>query len=125
LGQLFLQYDKEKFYVIGRDHVKILNPDTFEIEIIDLKHIFPEDGWQMVWDKYIISGDFLYFLVENIRGGGTANVGKLRLSTRELIWDTEINIETGCFWISEIKLFDDYLFVLTQGGTLYVYGSDL
>jgi hypothetical protein len=117
----WLQLVDGQLYVLGRKELKILNPDTFEKTVVDFSAILAPHDWQFTWNKYVIKDHYLYFINENVGGGGTATVGILDIRTQDLVWYTDIEIEAGKYWIAEIRVQDNRLYVLTQGGTLYVY----
>lgn len=120
----WLTVDNNLIYAINQQTISILDPVDFTEQFIDFTEVLQPLGLIPVWNKFRVKGDKLYFVHENITGGGAARVGILSLSKKALLWQTQIPIETGQYWITDIQVQNDRLFVLTQGGTLHVFENE-
>jgi len=103
-------------YGAEAQEVTVLNPETFQVQNFDFSTSFNNSGFKFLGNRFIPQGDELYF--ENQK---TPVVGVVKLSTQELLWHTEIPIEEGFYWIEDIGVQGDKLYVLTQGGTLRIF----
>jgi len=120
----WLTLSGNKLYVANQDHIKILYPDTFKIETIDFSKALNPHGFRIQWNKFLVVNDQFYFVHENASGSGEAVTGVLSISSHKLLWYTVIPIEEGSFWISNIKVHANRLYVETQGGTLHVFEQE-
>ncbi|MEN9610691.1 MAG: hypothetical protein RLZZ628_1505 [Bacteroidota bacterium] len=116
-----LQLVNGLLYALGINNIQILNPNTFELKKIDCSPILEPKAWRFTWNKYVIKDNKLYFIHQQTKGGGKAIIGTIEIKTCKLLWHTEILIEKGKYWIAEIKVNENKLYILTQGGTLYIY----
>ncbi|MFL5745274.1 MAG: hypothetical protein ACJ751_11440 [Niastella sp.] len=116
LGKGRIRLYKGMIYGAEAQEVAELNPETFQVKIFDFSASFNRNGFKFLPNRFIPQGDDLYF--ENQK---TPVVGVVRLSTQELLWYTEIPIEEGNYWIEDIGVQGDKLYVLTQGGTLRIF----
>lgn len=103
-----------------------IHPDTFEITQIDLRSILEPKGLNLgiMMQINLMVGDMYYFVCQNGRSG-VATVGIINLEDKSLIWTTEIPIEASSYWVKEIQVHGNRLFVLTQGGTLHIFEKEL
>jgi outer membrane protein assembly factor BamB len=94
--------------------------DSFEEKFYDFQPVLEQNNLAMAWNKYVVDNNKLYFVSEDVGGGGTATVGILNIDTMSLEWKTNIEIEEGSYWIKEIRVANEKLYVHTQAGTLYI-----
>ena len=99
-----------------------LHPDTFEIREIDLRSVLEPQGLSLgdMMQINLMVGQLYYFVCQNGRRE-SATVGIINLEDNTLVWTTEIPIESGSYWVKEIQVHGNRLFVLTQGGTLHIF----
>ncbi|MCU0468064.1 MAG: hypothetical protein MUF58_05635 [Arcicella sp.] len=118
----FLKLSNGLLYMNTAYVVTTLHPDTFEIKQIDLRSVLePKDlNLGILMQINLMVGHLYYFVCQNGRSGA-ATVGIINLEEKSLIWTTEIQIESGSYWIKEIQAHGNRLFVLTQGGTLHIF----
>ncbi|WP_255069688.1 PQQ-like beta-propeller repeat protein [Lacihabitans sp. LS3-19] len=110
---------------INNDYtITTLNPDTFEITINNYQEVLKPFDLNIgilrgILDNVIV--DNYFYFVSYAGETGIASVGILDLVKKDLVWHSEISIEEGSYWIKEIQVHDNKLFVLTQGGTLHIF----
>ncbi len=99
-----------------------LHPDTFEIREIDLRSVLEPQGLSLgdMMQINLMVGQLYYFVCQNGRRE-SATVGIINLEDNTLVWTTEIPIESGSYWVKEIQVHGNRLFVLTQVGTLHIF----
>jgi hypothetical protein len=119
----WLTLANDRLYFVDHRNLCIMNPDTFEAEVLDFSKTLGYKNITLQWNKFLVVNDLLYFVHENLKGGDEAIVGVLSISTREFLWSTVVPIEDESFWIAGIKVFQNRLFVETQGGNVYVFES--
>lgn len=127
---------EDKIYAIKDKQVQILNPETFEVTNLDLQEQLlvldkkthkPED--QMIWQipfsfsssTYVIKDNHLYFTQEK-----NSTVGIIDLKTKELLWHTDIEINSGDIIpiITDIKVHGTRLYILDSSNTLHIFEKD-
>jgi hypothetical protein len=111
----------DQLFVASSDKVKTIDPYTLNVEVADFSAALSPYGFRIQWNKFLVVGDLIYFVHENIRGEGEAIVGVLHFRTKALLWHTPVPIEEGSFWISIIKVHKNRFFVETQGGELHIF----
>jgi outer membrane protein assembly factor BamB len=116
LGVGRIKYYEGRIYGAEEQKVRVLDPETLQVNRIDLTTAFKEQGFSIVTNMFVPQGDELYFKNEN-----TPVIGVVKLSTQELLWHSEIPIEEGNYWIDDLGVQGDKLYVLTQGGTLRIF----
>jgi hypothetical protein len=116
LGTGRIRFFEGKIYGAEEHKVRVLDPETLQVNKIDLTAAFKEQGFGIITNMFIPQGDELYFKSER-----ASVVGVVKLSTQELLWHTEIPFEEGYYWIDDIGVQGDKLYVLTQGGTLRIF----
>ncbi len=116
-GLLYLNTD----YILTTIH-----SDTFEIKQIDLRSVLEPKGLNLgiMMQINLMVGELYYFVCQNGRSGA-ATMGIINLEDKNLVWTIEIPIESGSYWVKEIQVHGNRLFVLTQGGTLHIFERDL
>lgn len=124
VGWMKLANDKI-FIVKDARWVIVLDPLSLQYEKIDCNPLLSPFGLNLGRRHLeVIVNNHLYFVSESIRGGSEATVGIIDISKKELLWYTPIPIEEGSYWVKEIQVHEDRLFVLTQGGTLHIFGNE-
>jgi outer membrane protein assembly factor BamB len=116
LGVGRIKYYEGRIYGAEEQKVRVLDPETLQVNRIDLATAFKEQGFSIVTNMFVPQGDELYFKNEN-----KPVIGVVKLSTQELLWHSEIPIEEGNYWIDDLGVQGDKLYVLTQGGTLRIF----
>lgn len=118
----FMQLSEGLLYMNNEYTVTTLHPDTFEIKEINLRFVLEPKGLDLGYMMKInlMVGRLYYFVCQNGRSK-SAIVGIVNLDDKSLVWTTEIQIESGSYWIKEIQVYSNRLFVFTQGGTLHIF----
>ena len=129
----WLKTFQEKVYSLHMKTVKVLNPSTFEIEIIDLteqlsvldKKVYDKTtdyNWEIPFrfsvSRYFVKNSTLYFTQDKQN-----TIGAIDLRKKQLLWYTEIKIESGDIIpiVTDIKFNDNKLYVLDSGNSLHIY----
>lgn len=120
----WLQKVEDKIYFLSHEQLKVLDINTFKEKIYDLTELINKHDLNLAWNKYVVDKEQLYFVSENTAGGGAATVGIIDLNSLKLQWKTAIEIEEGAYWIKEIKVAGNKLYVHTQGGTLHIFEKE-
>ena len=117
----FLKLANDLLYINSDYVITTLNPNTFDYIKTDYTSILEPKGLHLGRRNLekIVNNHF-YFVSESGRSE-TATIGIIDLDTKELVWQTQIPIEKGSYWISKIEVIDNRLLVLTQGGTLHIF----
>jgi hypothetical protein len=124
VGRMKLANDKI-FIIKDAKWVIVLDPLSLQYEKIDFSPLLSPLGLNLGRRHLeVIVNNYLYFVSEGMRGGSEATVGIIDISKKELLWRTPIPIEEGSYWVKEIQVHEDRLFVLTQGGTLHIFGNE-
>lgn len=121
-GKLVLH--NNHIYVANPYNVRMLNVNTYEVTTIELNDLLEPHGWSMMWNRFVVQGNKFYFVHQQAGGGDEAIVGIIDLTKKELLWHTAIPIEEGSYWVDEIQVYENKLFVLTQGGTLHIFEQE-
>lgn len=118
----FLKLSSGLLYLNTDYIVTTIHSDTFEIKQIDLRSILEPKGLNLgiMMQINLMVGELYYFVCQNGRSG-VATVGIINLEDKNLVWTIEIPIESGSYWVKEIQVHGNRLFVLTQGGTLHIF----
>jgi hypothetical protein len=116
LGVGRIKYYEGKIYGAEEYKVRVLDPETLQWNKLDLTVALKEQGLSILTNRFVPQGDALYFQDEK-----TAVIGIVKLSTQELLWHTEIPVEEGNYWIEDLGVQGDKLYVLTQGDTLRIF----
>lgn len=103
-------------YGVGGQEASVLNPETLQWHTIDFSAALKEQELSFLPGLFIPRGDEIYF-----KDYDRPKVGLVKLSTQELLWQTEISIAPGNYWIEDMGANENKLFVLAQGGTLRVF----
>lgn len=121
----FLKLSNGLLYMNTAYEVKTIQTDTFEIKSINLRSVLePKDlNLGILMQINLMVGHLYYFVCQNGRSRA-ATVGIINLEDSTLIWTTEIPIESGSYWVKEIQVHGNRLFVLTQGGTLHIFEKE-
>lgn len=121
----FLKLSSSLLYFNTDYILTTIQSDTFEIKQIDLRPVLEPKGLNLgiMMQINLMVGNMYYFVCQNGRSGA-ATVGVINLENKSLAWTTEIPIESGSYWVKEIQVHGNHLFVLTQGGTLHIYERD-
>lgn len=122
LGWLHLANDH--FYIVSDTAISILNPDTFAIEDIDVSAIMKEYDWIIAWDKFVIKDQYLYFTTMNIGSQTAPSVGVIDMQERKLLWSQAIAVEQSWQNVSELRVEDKRLYVLTHDNTLHIFEEE-
>ncbi len=123
IGWLYLANDR--FYIVSDTAISILNPDTFAVEEIDISAIMKEHDWIIAWDKFIVKDHFLYFATMNIGSNTKPYVGVINMQERKLLWSQAIEVEQSWQNVSELRVQDNRLYVLTHDNTLHIFEEEL
>jgi hypothetical protein len=121
-----------KIYNLHMKTVKVLNPETFEIETIDLTEQLSvldkkryDEANDYTWDipfrfsvsKYVIEDDYLYFSQDKRN-----TIGIINLRTHLLEWFTDIEIDNpDVQMITDIKVNNNRLYVQDSSNTLHIF----
>ncbi len=98
--------------------LQILNPETYEVENIDLVPELNKHGFKRIdYEKWFVDDNKLYF-AQNI-GDVIAKVGVFDLLSREIIDKVDLKKENGT--IGSLQKSGNKLFVHTQDNTLHVF----
>lgn len=120
----WLQKVENKLYSLSKSCLKMMDICTFDEKQYDLSDLIAKHNLYLAWNKYVIDKDKFYFVSENVAGGGTAIVGIINLNNLVVEWQTNIEIEEGSYWIKEIRVVHEKLYVHTQSGTLYIFEKE-
>ena len=129
----WLKTFQNKIYSLHIKTVKILNPETLEINTIDLNEQLSildkkrhnestnetrDIPFRFSKSVYSINKDILYFTQTEQN-----TIGAINLKTKELIWNKEIKIESGevIQIITDIKINNSKLYVQDSGNTLHIF----
>lgn len=115
---------ENNIYIANPYNVRMLNVNTYEVTTIELNDLLEPHGWSMMWNRFAVQGNNFYFVHQQAGGGDEAIVGIIDLTKKELLWHTAIPIEEGSYWVDEIQVHENKLFVLTQGGTLHIFEQE-
>jgi outer membrane protein assembly factor BamB len=114
---------KNKIYVASYTTVKILDLATNQIISLDFTNILKSKDFQIHWNHFFVDGNLLYFV--DGHWATTNKLGILNLDTRELIWNTEIDINDDINKnIIEIKVSDNHLYVHCSDNTLHIFEKE-
>lgn len=116
MGYIIALY-KDKIYSVWNNIVSVLNTSNFSVEKIDFSATLLPFGLEMDRVKFVINENNFYFIHQK----EVAIVGVLDLKTKQLLWQTTIEIEKGSYWIADLQVHQNRLYVLTQGGTLHIF----
>ncbi len=112
-----------KIYVASATKIKVLYPNTNEIQELDLSKVLSKEKLQIHWNSFKVHDEKLFFI--DGHSMTTNKLGVIDLETLELIWNKELDIEDDINKnILEIRVSGNKLFIHCSDQSLHIFEKE-
>ncbi|MBT1687065.1 hypothetical protein [Dawidia soli] len=118
-----IQLHNGLIYGTGGRELGILDPKTLTWRTVDFSETLKGHNFHFQANCFIVQGDELYFMnrVPHYTSEGAHVIGVVKISTRELLWHIDIPVTEGYFWVEDMGVKGDKLYVLAQEAVLHIF----